>query len=106
MSEAIYQLVLQFPEAAFSDFDTLVRCEDELITVLGDRHDVDGHDIGSGEVNFFVITDDPQGALMKIRRSPARLLSHPGLRAAARRVDAEEYQPLWPVGDPRPFTLL
>ena len=106
MSAVSYQLVLQFPEAAFSDFDAVVRYEDSLLAVFGDRHEVDGHDMGSGEVNFFVITDDPQGALMEIRGSSGGLLSHPDLRVAARPTNADVYEPLWPVGDPRPFTLV
>jgi hypothetical protein len=63
MSEHTHQLVIQFPEGAFSGFDALVRFEDSLYDVLADRHEVDGHDIGSGEVNFFVFTDDPKTAL-------------------------------------------
>lgn len=106
MSEVSYQVVLQFPEAAFSDFDALVRYEDALLAVLSDGHEVDGHDMGSGEVNFFVITDDPQGALTEIRGSRDGLLSHPDVRVAARPTNADVYEPLWPVGDPRPFTLV
>ena len=87
MSEPTHQLVIQFPESGFADLDDLVRYEDALIDSLGDAHEVDGHDIGSGEVNFFVFTDDPAIALRLIRdfRGGA-LLSHPEVRAAARRV--------------------
>ena len=102
----MYQLVLQFPETAFPGFDDVVQYEDSLIDALGDRHDVDGHDIGSGEVNFFVISHDPRGALFDIRGSNHELLSHPDLRAAARRTDTDAYEPLWPEGDARPFTVL
>ena len=106
MRQVSYQLVLQFPEAAFSDFDDVLQYEDSLIEALGDRHDVDGHDIGSGEVNFFVITSDPRVALMDISGSQGSLLSHPDLKAATRPTDADVYEPLWPEGDRRPFTVI
>ena len=79
------------PLSAFPDFDDLVRYEDELIDVLADAHEVDGHDIGSGEVNFFVFTDDPTVALGAIRNArDGALLSHPEVRAGARLVEAED----------------
>lgn len=97
--------MLQFPEDSFADLDTLVRFEDSLCNVLGDRHDVDGHDLGSGEVNFFVLTDDPQAALGEIHEVLRCWFSHPLVRAAARRADGETYELLWPVDDTRAFTI-
>lgn len=107
MREPTHQLVIQFPQSAFPEFDDLVRYEDALIDVLAGAHEVDGHDIGSGEVNFFVFTDDPAAALVTIRgASDGSLLSHPQVRAAARLVDGEDYKPLLPVGDEREFNIL
>jgi hypothetical protein len=106
MSEPTHQFVIQFPQSAFYDFDDLVEYEDALIDSLGDAHDVDGHDIGSGEVNLFVFTDDPAIALVAIRDAQnGALLAHPEVRVAVRLLDGEDYEPLWPVGDPRPFTM-
>ena len=107
MSEPTHQLVIQFPESAFPDFDELVGYEDVLILTLGDTHEVDGHDVGSGEVNFFVFTDDPTGALgtMRDARSGA-LLSHPEVRVAARLIEGEDLALLWPIGDERAFTVV
>ena len=106
MPEPTHQLVIQFPQSAFPEFDDLVRYEDTLIEVLADAHDVDGHDSGSGEVNFFVFTDDPSAAVATMRgASDGSLLSHPQVRAAARLVNGEDYEPLWPVGDEREFGI-
>ncbi len=102
MREPTHQLVIQFPQSAFTDFDDLVGYEDSLIATLGEAHEVDGHDIGSGEVNFFVLTDDPTGVLSAMGDA---LLARPDVRAAARLVDGEEYELLWPPGDERAFTL-
>ncbi len=107
MRAPTHQLVIQFPQSAFPEFDDLVRYEDRLIDVLADAHDVDGHDIGSGEVNFFVFTDDPAAALATIRGARGgSLLSHPQVRAAARLDDGEDYEPLWPAGDEREFNIV
>ena len=106
MSDPTHQVVVQFPEDAFVDFDALVSLEDSMCEILGDRHDVDGHDIGSGEVNFFVFTDDPRAALsLLIQAGPGDWLSNPLVRAAARLSDGEDYEVLWPVGDTRAFTI-
>jgi len=105
MGEPAHQLVIQFPQSAFPDFDELVGYEDVLILTLGDAHEVDGHDIGSGEVNFFVLTDDPTGALQTMRDDGA-LLSHPEVRMAARLIEGEDLALLWPIGDERAFTVV
>ena len=107
MHEPTHQLVIQFPDSAFADFDDLVDYEDALIETLADDHEVDGHDIGSGEVNFFVFTAEPSTAFDLIRDArDGALLSHPAVRAAARTVDGETFEPLWPPSDNRPFRIL
>jgi hypothetical protein len=106
VSEPTHQLVIQLPENAFPNFDALVSFEDMLIDVLGDRHDVDGHDIGSGEVNFFVFTDNPRVAVFEIREGIGDWLAQHDVRAAARPLDREDYESLWPIGDTRPFTII
>jgi hypothetical protein len=99
--------VIQFPQSAFPEFDDLVRYEDMLIDVLSDTHDVDGHDFGSGEVNFFVLTGDPDAALDAIRgASDGSLLAHPQARVGARRMDGEDYEIVWPDGDQREFNIV
>jgi len=54
-----YQLVLQFRGDSLADYDAMVALENELIDELGDPADVDAHDVGSGEVNIFIIRTDP-----------------------------------------------
>ena len=105
MSGHTHQLVIQFPEVAFPEFDALVRFEDALCKALSARHEVDGHDIGSGEVNFFVLTDDPGLAFSEVRKAMGESPVHPDVRAAARPIDGEDYEPVWPIGDTRTFTV-
>ena len=102
---ADHQLVSQFPEDALQDFDALVSFEDSLCDLLGHRHKLDGHDIGSGEVNFLIFSDDPSSALAEIQARHGERFSNPAVRAAARRVDGDEYEVLWPRGDSTTFTI-
>jgi hypothetical protein len=55
-----YQLVLQFRNDSLDDFDAMVALEGELIETLSDAAKVDGHDVGSGETNIFILTSDPE----------------------------------------------
>jgi len=59
-----YQLVIQL---SGDDLDALVRLEEAVVERLGDLGDVDGHDIGRGEMNIFIFTDDPRRAFDRIR---------------------------------------
>jgi len=52
-----YQLVLQLPASSIRDYDEMVEIEEAIITDLGNFGKVDGHDVGSGEMNIFIFTD-------------------------------------------------
>ncbi len=54
-----YQLVVQFLGESEDDFDFLIEIEDELEEKLPDTSEVDGHDFGSGEMNIFILTNEP-----------------------------------------------
>ena len=92
-----YQLVLQFPALSAEDFDRLVALEEKLSEALASEHDVDGHDFGSGEMNLFIHTNDPQTAFEKVKRI---LLSEGSakLTAAFREMNGSTYIVLWPEG--------
>ena len=91
-----YLLVLQFPETEKLGFDQLVRLEDLLYENLTTA-EVDGHDIGSGQMNIFLFTNDPNSTFKDIKN----LLMTEGeifqyMKAAYRDVEQEEYILLWP----------
>lgn len=91
-----YQLVLQFPLSEDFDFDALIELETRLTFELGSDHDVDGHDIGSGEINIFIHTDSPELAFEKaIVLLSAQLAST--LKAAYRAIDSDQYQWVHPA---------
>lgn len=103
---AKYQLVLQWPNTDPTDFEHLVYFENTLESRLS-RHlgRVDGHDIGSGEMNIFIVTDRPEEAFAECRAliRSSRLVS--GLSAGYRPFDGEEYTRLWPEAELAPFAI-
>lgn len=101
-----YQLVLQWPTTDASDFDHLIHFENTLDTRLSRRlGEVDGHDIGSGEMNIFIFTDKPEKTFVECRSliQSSRLVA--GLSAAYRPVDGEGYIRLWPEGSTESFGI-
>ncbi len=99
-----YQLVLQFTAETLGDFDALVALEQQLIDVLGEAA-VDGHDMGSGEANIFIVTSDPQEAFSRVLpelESSARI---DALTAAYRRADEDRFHVLWRKNSSRPFAV-
>lgn len=101
-----YQLVLQLPAHSTDDFDKLVALEDQLIDSLGKKHDVDGHDFGSGAMNIFIITNQPMKAfeISKPVFQRKRLLGK--LTAACRKMKGEDYTVVWPVDYSGKFELM
>ena len=91
-----YQLVLQFPLAEDFDFDAIIMFETKLTFELGSGHDVDGHNIGSGEMNIFIHTNNPEEAFEKIIKNQSDKLSSE-LKSAYREVDSDQYTWLHPV---------
>lgn len=89
-----YQLVLQFPEKLIN-FDSIVNIEDNFIKILKDG-EVDGHDIGSGEVNFFILTNKPENAFKSLEKylMDKELLNC--VKSAYRRIDDENFVILYP----------
>ena len=89
-----YQFVLQFPENKI-DFSILTEVEDDLSNILKNDQ-VDGHDIGSGQVNFFILTDNPNEAFKKIKQYliDKELLIY--AKAAYRPMEGKKYCILYP----------
>lgn len=93
-----YQLVLQWPATTIKDYDAMIWIEEALVKGIGNIAIVDGHDVGSGEVNIFLFTDHPEQAFEKIKRILGSRDFTIGLRVAFRERAGSEYQPLWPAG--------
>lgn len=93
----MYRFVLQLPVSSMADYDAVVALEDLLIDGLGDD-EVDGHDVGGGEMNVFIWTQNLRGTLDRVQ---TLLKDHPladFFLAGFRDEGADDYTPLWPEG--------
>jgi hypothetical protein len=100
----MHQLVLQFTANSLRDYDDLVGLEQQLAAVLADSR-VDGHDMGSGEANIFIITSDAQQTfreLLPVLQNAGRLAD---VTAAYRQTDEDRYHILWPEDSQREFVI-
>ena len=92
-----YQLVIQFSGESEGDFDRLIELEDELEELLSDESEVDGHDFGSGEMNIFILTNEPSGTFEQVKSALTKKdLST--MKAAYRDIESENFSILWPKG--------
>lgn len=98
-----YQLVIQFPGTYFSSLEEVHAFEDRLIACMPRTCDVDGHDAGSGTVNFFVYTGYPDAAFLAFRKYLGTNPVEKAVRVAFRDVAGEDFTNLWPKRDARPF---
>jgi hypothetical protein len=100
-----YQLVLQFKGNTIPDFDSLVTLEDNLQRIVEPIAEVDGHDIGSGEINIFVLTADPVATFERAKPllSDASLLHKVG--SAYRDLYCDKYIVVWPESSTEAFTV-
>lgn len=93
-----YQLVLQLPDSALPDYDSMIEIEDILINGLSAEHDVDGHDAGDGQINFFIHTNDPLQLFDEVKGLLSTRPEWPELRAAYRHMSKNEFIFVWPKG--------
>ncbi len=92
-----FQLVLQIPANTLKDFDELVSLENQLIEGLGESAVVDGHDMGQGEANIFIITKNPNKTFVSVK-SILKPDVVGQMKAGFRKVTEDKYQAIWPVG--------
>jgi hypothetical protein len=93
-----YQLVLPWPCSPEADCPRLLLLEDAIRNGLGSLGIVDGHDIGSGEMNVFIHTNNP---IESLERSKLLITPQSGLhelKAGYRDFDAHEYIGIHPAG--------
>ena len=92
-----YQLVIQFRGDSLEELDAAVEMEEEFGSALGRKGDVDGHDVGSGEINIFIHTADPVHAFEIIKSVLERNGVLKSVTAAYRRIEGNDYTVIWPI---------
>jgi hypothetical protein len=90
-----YQLVLQLRGDDCLDFDAMVSLEDEIQQIVEPIAEVDGHDVGSGEMNIFILTADPVATFERVKPllSAASLLDKASV--AYRELRSDDFTVLW-----------
>jgi hypothetical protein len=93
-----YVLIFQLPGSSKDDFDELIELEESVRDCIGDLGTVDGHDIGSGERNIFIFTEQPETAFLALKSvfESKRVVTN--LKVAYREVEGREYTALYPPG--------
>ena len=91
-----YMLVLQWPASTISDYDVLVNLENLIVENLPKGSQLDGHDTGSGEMNLFILTKDPESAFESVKALLRNEELWAEARAAYRRLEGSDYTILWP----------
>ena len=102
----LYQLVLQFRGETIPSLDDLIELEDQVVVLLGDSAEVDGHDYGNGEANIFILTSDPHASLGQVLPYLRAQHSSSGMLAAFRAVNGDSYSVLWPSTFQGTFSVL
>ncbi|WP_316347482.1 hypothetical protein [Desulfuromonas acetoxidans] len=88
-----HQLVIKFSDENYS-IDDIVKVEDKIIEKIDNESDLDGHDIGSGEVAFFIFTNNPKKCFESLINSSI-FRSMNLLQAAYRKTDSEVFTVLY-----------
>jgi hypothetical protein len=100
-----YQLVLQFKNNSCLDLDMLVELEDDLRQLVMSMAEVDGHDIGAGEMNIFVLTDDPVGTFERAKPLLADSSLLHEVAVAYRYLRSDDFIVIWPEDSPDGFLV-
>ena len=91
-----YQLVIQFPEELFEEIDEIAELEDILDHSLVDA-EVDGHDIGSGECNIFIHTNNHVNTFETVKHIlEEQNFNIEYVKIAFREIGADQYIAIWP----------
>jgi hypothetical protein len=90
-----FQMALQFKEEL--GFDKLIEMEDLIRKHFDQEADIDGHDIGSGEMNIFIYTNFPEDLLKKILVLPELQTEISEMKAAYRKIHGNIYTCMWPT---------
>ncbi|MDQ3205007.1 MAG: hypothetical protein M3Q40_00515 [Pseudomonadota bacterium] len=100
-----YQLVIKLWRKSLADEAFLASIESELQAALGDSVELEGHDVGPKEINFFMLSADPRSAFRKARGVLERRGITNGVSAAFRNTGGAQFTSIWPLRAMRKFKL-
>lgn len=100
-----YQLVIKFWRQPLPDESLMAIITNELKEALGDTATLDGHDAKDGEINLFVLTDDPKRAFRRVKKTLETQGIDQGFSAASRLVGGAQFTSIWPLRPMKKFKL-
>ena len=100
-----YQLVLQVRGDSLDDFDVMMNLEKELSIELNDIADVDGHDMGCGETNIFILATNPTAVFEASEPILDRFKLLHDVKAGYRLLSDDIYTTIWPDGSTDEFLV-
>ena len=100
-----YQLVIKLWRKSLDDETFLATIERELKDALGDAVELEGHDVSTKEITFFMLTADPRQAFRRARAVLERAGIVQGMSAAFRLVGGAQFTSVWPLRATRKFKL-
>jgi hypothetical protein len=92
------QLAFQWPASSEAHYRLLLAIEETIRQGLDPVGLVDGHDIGAGEMNVFIHSDDPQGTFEKAMSLIQNKYDLKELMVGYRNFEDHDYSPVFPPG--------
>ncbi|MFM7187930.1 MAG: SMI1/KNR4 family protein [Armatimonadota bacterium] len=99
----LYQVIIQFPSTFFVDDAAIEAFGERIAESMPRTHEYDGHDAGSGTVNYFLYSNTPNAILTNFRKYLGTNKVEKKVRIAYRSIDNDIWTNLWPKRDTRPF---
>ena len=84
------------PASSIKDYDALIELENSIEVGIGNLGEVDGHDMGVGEMNLFVRTNHPKLAFDRTKSLLGTKDFMPDLKAAYRDVGTDRFTIIYP----------
>jgi hypothetical protein len=91
-----YQFVIQFSEELHDNLEWISEIENRLDASLVDSV-VDGHDVGSGQVNIYIHTDNAISTFEIVKNMLKEGNSLDNAKIAYREINGDNYVCLWPT---------
>jgi hypothetical protein len=91
------ELVLQLPGESVGDYDALIELESILAKGFEQLGEIDGHDMGMGEMNIFIRTDNPRLAFERAMILLGTKDFMSAMKAAYRNVGQDNFTILHPA---------
>jgi len=98
-----YLVVLEFHGDDSENFDRVIALETKLEEELSSG-EVDGHDVGGGIVNIFIVTKDPKRCFDEAMQT-INVMEPKPVEAGYRDLEKEDFVRLLPANDLTPFEL-